>query len=284
MMQITHRTVPANGINLHVAQVGTGPAILLLHGWPHTWMLWRDVMPPLAEAGFRAIAPDLRGLGGSTRAAGGYDLATLSTDMVGLLDALAIERALVVGIDIGAPVAFLLAARCPGRVSGLVLSESLLGDLPGAEAFLAHAPWWFGFHAVPDLPELVIEGHEDRYIDWFLRAHTRDHRGIAPDVRDAFVAAYQGREALRCGFEYYRAFPQQAGEIRAVVAGHPALPPALSLVGGVVGDAIHRQLIGIAPDARHTDIADCGHLVPLEQPAQTAAALIGFARDIAPWA
>ncbi len=85
--------------------------------------------------------------------------------------------------------------------------ESLLGRLPGAESFLAGgAPWWFGFHAVPGLAETVLEGNEARYLDWFLDTGTLGD-GVRPAVRDAFVRAYTGREALRCAFSYYRALP-----------------------------------------------------------------------------
>lgn len=276
MNTVEYRRVATNGIHLNVATLGEGPAILLLHGWPHTGLLWEAVMPLLAEAGFRAIAPDLRGLGDSTRAAEGYDLHTQADDMAGLLAALDVRQAMVAGIDLGVGVAWMLAMRHPATIRRLALCEGMIGDLPGAEHFLAHgAPWWFGFHGVPGFAETVIEGNEGAYLDWFYK----DVPSMPPGIRDAFVAAYSGREALRCGFEHYRAFPGNSRQVRAVLADRRTVEqPTLAIVGGVVGDAIHGQLVPIAPDLHRVDIADCHHVVPLEQPRAFADALIAFDR------
>lgn len=276
MHMIERQQVATNGIHLNVATLGQGPAVLLLHGWPHTGLLWNMVMPPLADAGFRAIAPDLRGIGGSTRAADGYDLTTQADDMAGLLSELHVEQAMVVGIDLGVGIAWMLAMRHRAVIRRLALCEGMIGSLPGAERFLSRgAPWWFGFHGVPGLAESVIESHEGAYLDWFYK----DCASMAPDIRDAFVAAYSGREALRCGFEHYRAFPENGRQISAVLADRGSVEqPTLAIVGGVVGDAIYGQLAPIAPDLRRVDIADCRHIVPLEQPPAFAEALIAFDR------
>ena len=170
---ITHHRITTNGTVLHVATAGQGPAVVLLHGWPHTWQLWTNIIPALV-ATHRVIAPDLRGLGDSERAADGYDLHTLAADIAGLLQALGETRADIVGIDAGAPPAFMLAMQRPSQVRRLVLMESLLGGLPGAERFLAAGPpWWFGFHAVAGLAETVLTGHEGEYLDWFLSRRNR---------------------------------------------------------------------------------------------------------------
>lgn len=275
---IERQHIATNGIHLNVATLGEGPAILLLHGWPHTGALWNGVMPLLAEAGFRVVAPDLRGLGDSTRADEGYDLATQADDMAGLLSALQIEQAMVVGIDLGVGIAWMLAMRHPTLIRQLALCEGMLGDLPGAERFLARgAPWWFGFHSVPGLAESVLEGHEGTYLDWFYK----DVPSMAPDLHKAFVKAYTGREALRCGFEHYRAFPENGRQIRAMLASHESVKqPTLAIIGGVVGDAIHAQLAPIAPDLHRVDIPNCKHIVPLEQPRAFADTLIAFGRQL----
>ena len=159
-----------------------------------------------ARAYLRA-STDLRGLGGSTRAEAGYDLHTLADDAAKLLDALDIGSAAVVGIDLGVQIAWLMAARYPARVDKLAIMEGMLGDLPGAEQFLANGPpWWFGFHGVPGLAETVLEGREAEYVDWFLKFGTRGGRGVNEPCRAAFLSAYTGKESMRCGFEHYRAF------------------------------------------------------------------------------
>ncbi len=140
---MTSRTehIPTNEITLATALDGDGPAVLLVHGFPHTRELWNRVVPDLARSR-RTIAPDLRGIGGSTRAALGYDAANLADDLLGLLDALDVESASVVAIDAGVPAAFVLGLQRPDRVRSLVLMESTIGTLPGAEDFFrAGAPW-----------------------------------------------------------------------------------------------------------------------------------------------
>ena len=269
--------VPANGIEVNVAVSGsdTRPALLLMHGFPHTWQLWSAVIGPLSEH-YQVIAPDLRGLGATTRAADGYDAANLATDAEALLAALNIDSAAVVGIDAGAPPAFLLAMRRPDLVRQLVLMEALLGRLPGAEDFLSGgAPWWFGFHAVPGLAETVLTGHEPEYVDWFLAAGTQG-RGIPADVRDAFVAAYTGTESLRCAFEHYRAMPTTARQIDAATAGGRLTVPTLAIGAQPVGPALYQQLRPIADDVTGRDIAECGHIIPLDRPEALLALLTEF--------
>ncbi|AQZ66440.1 N-formylglutamate deformylase [[Actinomadura] parvosata subsp. kistnae] len=271
------RRVPVNGIELNVALAGSGPAVLLLHGFPHTWELWTDVMAGLSDR-HRVIAPDLRGFGASSRAATGYDAGTLAADAAALLAALGVESAAVVGIDAGTPPAFLLAMRHPGLVRRLVVMESLLGRLPGGESFLAGGPpWWFGFHAVPGLAETVLEGHESAYVDWFLQSGTLGD-GVRPALRDAFTAAYTGREALRCAFSYYRALPESAAQIAEAVATARLTVPAMAVGAHPVGTALEQQLRPIADDLTGHVIEGCGHIIPLHRPKELLALLRPFLR------
>ncbi|MFD0023272.1 alpha/beta fold hydrolase [Streptomyces sp. NPDC058382] len=259
------RRVTANGVELNVAVAGEGPAVLLLHGFPHTWQLWTHVMDGLSDR-FRVIAPDLRGFGASARAVDGDDAGTLATDAEALLHALGETSAAVVGIDAGTPPAFLLAMRRPGLVRQLVVMESLLGRLPGAEEFLAGGPpWWFGFHSEPGLAESVLTGHEARYIDWFLDAGTLG-QGVDPAVRAAFLDAYTGSEALRCAFSYYRALPSSAGQIRDAVGTGRLTVPTMAIGARPVGRALEQQLRPVADRLVGHLIEDCGHIIPLHRP------------------
>ena len=117
MAEITHRTVEANGVRIHVAEAGKGPLVLLCHGWPESWYSWRHQIEALANAGFRAVAPDMRGYGETDRpeAIEAYTIFHLVGDMVGLLDALGADRAAIVGHDWGAPVAWHAALLRPDR-------------------------------------------------------------------------------------------------------------------------------------------------------------------------
>ncbi|MFE9995305.1 alpha/beta fold hydrolase [Streptomyces avermitilis] len=272
------RRVSVNGVELNVALAGKGPAVLLLHGFPHTWELWTDVMAGLSER-YRVIAPDLRGFGASTRAKTGYDAGSLADDAAALLETLGAAPAAVVGIDAGTPPALLLALRRPGLVRRLVVMESLLGRLPGAESFLADgAPWWFGFHAVPGLAETVLEGNEARYLDWFLDTGTLGE-GVRPAVRDAFVRAYTGREALRCAFSYYRALPVSATQIERAFDTARLTVPTMAVGSHPVGAALERQLRPFADDLTGHLVEDCGHIIPLHRPDALLALLHPFLKD-----
>jgi pimeloyl-ACP methyl ester carboxylesterase len=265
--EMEERTVEVNKVRLNVATIGSGPAVILLHGFPHTWRIWASIIPDLATR-HRVIAPDLRGLGASERAADGYDAATLASDMVALLDELEEPRASVVALDASVPPAFLFAAQHTERVSRLILMEGLVGLLPGAENFLAAGPpWWFGFHSIPGFAESVLGGNERTYVDFFLRQGTADGQGPPGPIRDAILDAYGDAESLRCAFEYYRAARQNAADI-AVAAAHRLTVPTMAIGAGTVGDATYRQLQPITDDLVGRTIPESGHIVPVDAPRQ----------------
>src|SRR5271156_4801602 len=122
MTEVTHRTVETNGIRMHIAECGSGPLVLLCHGFPESWYSWRHQLQALAEAGFRAVAPDMRGYGQTDRpeAIDQYTLLHLVGDMVGLIDALGAEQAVIAGHDWGAPVAWHAALMRPDRFRGVI--------------------------------------------------------------------------------------------------------------------------------------------------------------------
>jgi len=117
----THRSISANGVVLHVAEAGTGPLVLLLHGFPQFWWTWRAQLTALAGAGFHVVAPDLRGYGASDKPPRGYDLPTLSADAAALVRALGEQDAVVVGHDWGGLLGWTMAALHPRSVRRLVV-------------------------------------------------------------------------------------------------------------------------------------------------------------------
>jgi pimeloyl-ACP methyl ester carboxylesterase len=254
------RRIRTNGVELNVADEGDGPMMVLLHGFPHTWRIWSELIGPLA-ASHRVLAPDLRGFGDSTPTAEGLDAETLSRDVEGLLD----RPATVVAIDAAVPAAFLLALRRPDLVDRLVLIEAVLGTLPAEGDLPADRPWWFGFHAVPGLAENVLAGNEAEYVGWFYDQGTRD-RGVRPDLREEIAAAYARPGALSRALGYYRALPRSNAQLADAVAGTRLTVPTTAVGAAPVGRALEGQLRPIADDLSSQLIPDCGHIVPVDRP------------------
>jgi pimeloyl-ACP methyl ester carboxylesterase len=191
MADITHRTVATNGIHLHLAEAGKGPLVLLLHGFPESWYSWRHQLHALAEAGFHAVAPDVRGYGGSDKPAPveAYSLKQLVADFVGLLDALGEKTAVVVGHDWGAAMAWTCAALHPERFRAVVgMSVPHLGraPLPPTQLF-QHAfkgKWFYiTYFQQPDVAEAELEADIARTVRTTF-AGTAGFDGSNPVIRD----------------------------------------------------------------------------------------------------
>ncbi len=276
-----HHYANLKGVRLHYVTLGSGRPVVLIHGWPQTWYEWRRLMPLLADR-FFLVAPDLRGLGDSSRPSSGYDKKTVAADLWSLMhERLGFERFMVVGHDWGAPTAFRFAADHPQAVTHLALLDAPVpGDLP-AGAGLGGAPRWHHmFHRVPDLPEALTVGRERIYLEWFFMNGT-DVAGVFEDADIAeYVRTYSQPGAMRAGFNFYRALPHDVDDNRATLATGFKLPmPTLGLGGGGPrgrGDLIVESLRRVALKADGGSIPDCGHFIPEEKPAELADRLREF--------
>jgi pimeloyl-ACP methyl ester carboxylesterase len=189
---VEHEFVDAGGVRLHVALAGEGRPMLLMHGWPQHWYLWRDVIPLVAPHA-RVIAPDFRGFGWSEVPENGYRKEQLKRDMVALMDALGIEEFDVAGHDWGGYVGFLLALDHPERVKGL-LAMNVLPPWPARDRSVTLDAWRFLYMPVLSTPWLG---------GWIGR--TVGPRGIPEPARHEF-AARLGRERARATERLYRSF------------------------------------------------------------------------------
>jgi pimeloyl-ACP methyl ester carboxylesterase len=211
--------IATNGTTLSVATGGSGPAMVLLHGWPQTGRVWRHVMGPLAER-FTVVVPDLRGTGASDRPADGYTKSNQATDMRGVLDALGlVGPAVVAGHDIGAMVAFGWAASRPEEVAALVMLDAPLPGF-GLEERMNVAEggmWHFGMFMTPAVPEMLFDGHELEFISMMFPLLGRPGVFSAEDL-EYYAQAYRGRDRLRGGFEHYRALLADGRENRQLLA------------------------------------------------------------------
>ena len=278
MTAIEHHTAELPGVRLHYLAAGSGPALLLLHGWPQSSHQWRHLMPVLATR-YRVIAPDLRGLGDSGKPVGGYDKTTVAGDVRTLLrDRLGITRTAVVGHDWGGAVAYALAAQDRTLVTHLAILDMLLPgiDLPGLGPDALSGYWHFAFHGVRDLAELLVAGRERPYISWFFQNFAYNPRAIGDADVDEYARCLAQPGALRAGFEYYRAAGEDAVAF-AAAAREPLTIPVLALGGErSIGAAVKLCMEQVANDVRGGVIERCGHWVAEEQPQALLEALLPF--------
>src|ERR671925_301104 len=231
-MTFSHHTASVNGIQMHYVIGGHGDPVVLLHGWPQTWYEWRHIMPALAK-NYTVIAPDLRGLGDSSKPFWGYDGNTTAEDIYQLVSQLGFNKIFLVGHDIGSQTAYSYAAAHPSNVSKLVIMEySLPGVLP-KEQELEAPLWWFGFHQMPDVPEALPAGKEREYLSWFYRGLAYNPEAITEADIDEFVVHYSAPGGMRAGFEYYRAFPIDAEQNKELSSKTKLEMPVLVLGGDI---------------------------------------------------
>jgi pimeloyl-ACP methyl ester carboxylesterase len=269
-----HHTTLVNGFRMHYLVGGQGEPHVLLHGAFETWWVWHAVMPALAER-YTVIVPDLRGAGDSGRPVGGYDKRTMADDVSQLVDQLGFDRIDLVGHDIGLMVAYAFAAAQPERVRRLALLDAPIPGVGPWEA-VASSLWHFSFVAVPDLPEALVAGQERLFLSWFYRNSAYNPSAITPADVDEYVRTYAAEGGMRTVFNYFRAFPQDIEDNRAL-ARTPLPMPTLAL-GGVagVGEATLASAQAVATDVRGGTIEECGHWIPLERPAELTARLLAF--------
>ena len=187
--------------------------ILLIHGFPQTNYQFRRVITPLADAGYKIIAPDYRGAGGSSKPWDGYTKAAMARDLHTLVTkVLNINEPIhVVGHDIGAMVSHAYAMQFPDDTASICWGEA---PLPGSQAYHnrkhSMGGWHYTFHSVPDLPELLVAGKEHIYLKHFYDRLSQNPTAISTEDIDVYAAAYSQPGALRCGFNCYRAFEEDA--------------------------------------------------------------------------
>lgn len=260
------------------------PTVFLLHGWPQTAHAWRKLFPLLS--GLRVVAPDLRGLG-ETRftqdRSGGFDKRAVARDVLELSEHLDVESFAVVGHDVGGLVAWALANLAPTRVCALAVLDVTIpvGDVDGLSQ--GGARWHHGFHRTEGLPEALVAGREDIYLDWFFDHLAGDPSAIEEAARREFLRSYARPEVFAAGLEYYRAFPRDARDNEADARGGRLSVPTLAL-GGVEGwgrgteplaslEPLVERVVGGALD-------DCGHFIPEEAPERLASLLNDFLPDV----
>jgi pimeloyl-ACP methyl ester carboxylesterase len=278
-----HRVVRARGASFHLLESGQGTPLLLLHGWPEFWLTWEPVMVRLANR-YRLIAPDLRGFGDSDKPDGAFGPQDHAADMLTLLDALAIERAGVVGHDVGGAAMQPLARKAPGRVAGLFFFDFVypgIGARMGAPDRLNEI-WYQSFNQLDLAPIIVGASPQscEAYIGYFLR-HWAYRKNAFDDVLPAFAENFRKPGNLAGGFAHYRA--SHAGRVAMMKGEAPVLPPIVTPT--CVRWAEHDPLFPYAWTDRldetfaDLDLAlfpDVGHFPHREDPDRAAGEIAAF--------
>jgi pimeloyl-ACP methyl ester carboxylesterase len=320
MSAIAHRTVETNGIRMHVAEQGTGPLIILCHGFPESWYSWRHQLQALAEAGFHAVAPDMRGYGqtDAPKDIESYTLLHLVGDMVGLVDALGAESAVITAHDWGAPVAWATALLRPDRFRAVIglsvpfrprgsvkpstlmpqtddaIFYQLYFQTPGVaeaelqrdvRATMRRLAYTGSGDAPPRQSGLGMVTRGGGLLD-----HTVDPASLpswltASDIE--FYVAEFSRTGFRGGLNWYRNIDRN-WELLAPYAGALVTVPALYVAGDrdlVVSfrgmDQLIPNLSKFVPKLRKTlMLPGCGHWTQQERPREVNAAMVEFLKSL----
>jgi pimeloyl-ACP methyl ester carboxylesterase len=194
-----------NGVTIHYVRGGTGPAVILIHGFPQDWLEYRPIMSRLAKQA-TVIAIDLRGIGGSTASRDGYDAATMAEDIYQLVSTLRLERVYIVGHDIGGHVAYAFVRRYPQITLCAMILDTPNPGLDGCEEVqVPPFMWHMHFMQVPGLAEKLVEKRQAAYLGYFFQFGK-----FTPDEIEHYVQAYGTAAQLHAVFEMYRAFPANA--------------------------------------------------------------------------
>ncbi|HLM44759.1 MAG TPA: alpha/beta fold hydrolase [Myxococcaceae bacterium] len=287
MDPILPRTIPLPGLRMQVLEAGPadGPLVILLHGFPELSESWREVIPMLAAAGYRAVAPDLRGYGGTERPENGYDLDTLANDVVELARHLQPGRPVhLVGHDWGGLIAYHVAATHPEVVDRLAVINAphpavFARDIWKPAQLLSS--WYIFFFQLPYLPERLLSARKGALVSRLLRRAMVDSERVPPGKLAEYEANFSTLEAARAAINYYRQGFRRTMSRRGMheMRSYPRIRAPFLLIWGEQDAALRKTLtkglgryFELRPVVHY--LPEEGHFVPLEAPEKVAALLI----------
>ena len=272
---IASRTADVDGVQLHYLTAGHGPTVILLHGFAETSRMWRPIIPLLAEK-FTVIAPDLPGIGDSSIPANGIDMETSASRIHELARSLGVEKARVVGHDIGLMVAYAYAAQFPTETEKLAVMDAFLPGVEGWEP-IYNSPnvWHFRFNG--PTPEALVKGRERIYFEYFWNDLAADKTRSLPEAdRKAYTEAYARPGRMGAAWAYFASWPQLAKDFSQLSQTKLTMP-VLSIGGDKsLGNQLADQMKMVANDVTIVVLKDTGHWILEERPKETTDALVKF--------
>ena len=271
----TTKDADVDGLKLHYTMGGHGPAVVLLHGFAETCRMWTPILPVLGEK-FTVIAPDLPGIGDSSIPAIGIDMKTAAISIHSLVRSLGIQKARVVGHDIGLMVAYAYAAQFPAEVEKLAVMDAFLPGVEGWEPIYNNpAIWHFRFNGPK--PEALVAGREQIYFSFFWDDLAADKNRSLPQAdREAYIAAYSRPGRMRAAWQYFVSWPQTAKDF-AELSRTKLTMPVLAIGGEKsLGKQLGQQMKLVATNVTVIVLPDTGHWILEERPKETTDALVKF--------
>ena len=267
--------IATNGTTLHVRVGGSGPAVLLLHGFGDTGDMWAPVAARLVGS-HTVIVPDLRGMGLSAHPDAGYTKKNEALDIAGVLDALHVQKADLVTHDIGNMVGYALAAQFPARTTKWVVIDAPLPGVGNWAAQLSNPKTWhFNFHG-PD-EERLVAGRERIFLDRFYNELSAHPEKIDEATRTHYAALYARPHAMHDALEQFAAFPQDGVDNRAFLAKGKLTMPVLALGGEKsYGAGMAAEIGAVASNVKGGVIPEAGHWVMEENPGATTKLITDF--------
>ena len=268
--------ISTNGVTIHVRVGGSGPAVVLLHGYGETGDMWVPLAADLVRD-HRVIVPDLRGLGLSSKPGGGFDKKTQGNDLVGVLDALKIQRVDLVTHDIGNMVGFAFAAGNRERVRRFVLIDAPVPGIGPWEEVLKNPLLWHFRFGGPDMERLVA-GRERIYLDRFWNEFSASPTRFSEGARVHYAELYALPGAMHSGFAQFAAFDQDAKDNQELIASGGKLGMPILAVGGEksFGPMMATVMRAAATDVTQGIVPDSGHWIMEENPAATTSIVRDF--------
>jgi soluble epoxide hydrolase/lipid-phosphate phosphatase len=311
--EVRHSTIDTNGIRMHVAEMGDGFPVIMLHGWPELWYSWRHQLPALAAAGYRAIAPDMRGYGGTDAPAEReqYTMKIICADVAGLMDALGLEQAVIVGHDWGGAALWQFALRYPERVAGLIGLNTPYAPPSAARTTEVMRDAWGLTDRTFYMRYFQTKAAEEEFQAdvrtvlaktflpytraedfWTFATVGGDGSGcwtniestdtfLTPEELDVYAEAFE-RTGIRGGFNWYR-----AADLNADEAGRPTGPnidkPTLMITAEhdrILRPEMAAGMGQFMPNLRTEMVRNCSHWTQQERPEEVNRLMIGFLNEI----